>query len=464
MRSTKSFVAMVLCLGVAISYLRAQEAAVAEVPIAELTESNDAAEAAELDPAALELLTKSADAIAKAAGAQVDLKFSLHVKADDQEQSEEQTYTLKRTADGKFSLAPEVVEEGIVIQSDGAETFTYISGQKMYTLAPQASSLVDFVKSPLSQYLHNGLGRVALGLFDPQTTADMVKSATAAEIIGDDKVGDQAATHARYVVNGMTMDMWFAQGDQPVILKLMPDMETAMAERVAAQGIKDFSYDAVYEFANWNMTEPLAKDAFLIEEPEGAELVESFFDQAEEPHPLLGQPAPEFTLVNLDGEETPIAKSLGKEVIVLDFWATWCGPCVMALPVLTEVTGEFAEQGVKFYAVNQQEDADTVKTFLTDKGLTPPVLLDTEGEVGNKYSVEGLPTSVIIGKDGKVQVVHVGFGGNLKKKLSAELTSLVAGEDLAAAAVAEREAAEAKKAEAKAGAKARNEARRAKLG
>jgi thiol-disulfide isomerase/thioredoxin len=452
---------MVLCLGVAISYLRAQEAAVAEAPDEEAAE---VAEAAEIDPAALELLTKSAEFISKAAGAQVDLKFSLHVKADDQEQSEEQTYTLKRTADGKFSLAPEVVEEGIVITSDGAETFTYVAGQKMYTLAPQASSLVDFVKSPLSRFLHNGLGRIALGLFDPQTTADMVQDATAAEIVGDDKIGDQAATHARYVVNGMTIDMWFAQGDQPVVLKLVPDMGSAMAERVAAQGIKDFRYDAAYEFANWNTTEPLAKDAFLIEEPEGAELVESFFDQAEEPHPLLGQPAPEFTLVNLDGEETPIAKSLGKEVIVLDFWATWCGPCVMALPVLIEVTGGFAEQGVKFYAVNQQEDAETVKTFLADKGLTPPVLLDTEGEVGGKYSVEGLPTSIIIGKDGRVQVVHVGFGGNLKKKLTAELTSLVAGEDLAAAAIAEREAAEAKKAAAKAGVKARNEARRAKLG
>jgi peroxiredoxin len=126
---------------------------------------------------------------------------------------------------------------------------------------------------------------------------------------------------------------------------------------------------------------------------------------------LVGKPAPDFTLKGLDGKPVALSRLRGN-VVVLDFWATWCGPCVASLPHLDQLYKDRAEQGLKLYAIDQDESADTVKKFLESKGLTLPVLLDPKSSVGEKYKVEGIPQTVVIGKDGTVKKVMIGFGGD----------------------------------------------------
>ena len=150
----------------------------------------------------------------------------------------------------------------------------------------------------------------------------------------------------------------------------------------------------------------------------------------ERPHPLMGEPAPAFEAEQLDGEAFQLADELGEKVVMLDFWATWCGPCVR-LAQVTAAAKELADQGVVFFAVNIEEDADKVREFLSEHELDAPVLLDADGTVGELYQADAIPQTVLIGKDGRVQVVHVGAGGNLKRKLVEQLTALVAGKDLA---------------------------------
>jgi thiol-disulfide isomerase/thioredoxin len=116
---------------------------------------------------------------------------------------------------------------------------------------------------------------------------------------------------------------------------------------------------------------------------------------------------------------------------MLDFWATWCGPCVAALPEISAAADEMKDKDVVFYTVNLREDPEAVKEFLKEQELDVPVLLDAEGEIGDLYKAEAIPQTVLIGKDGRVQVVHVGFGGDAKKKLIEELTALLEGKELA---------------------------------
>jgi thiol-disulfide isomerase/thioredoxin len=116
---------------------------------------------------------------------------------------------------------------------------------------------------------------------------------------------------------------------------------------------------------------------------------------------------------------------------MLDFWATWCGPCVQAMPQVEEVAKKFKEKGLVFSAVNYGEDAETIKAFLEQAKLDPTVALDEKDEIGPLYKVEGIPQTVLIGKDGTVQVVHVGFGPDLGKMLTKEIEDLLAGKDLA---------------------------------
>ncbi len=153
-------------------------------------------------------------------------------------------------------------------------------------------------------------------------------------------------------------------------------------------------------------------------------------DNEEEVSELQGQPAPPFTLGLFGLGQADLASHKGKEIVVLDFWATWCGPCVMALPILTEVTDAYSNKGVVFYAVNERDDAAAVRDFLRSKKLDVTVAMDSAGKVGQLYGVRGIPQTVIIDKAGVVQAVHIGYSPNLKQRLTGELEALLAGKSL----------------------------------
>jgi len=142
-----------------------------------------------------------------------------------------------------------------------------------------------------------------------------------------------------------------------------------------------------------------------------------------------------------NGRPIDLKKYIGKSVVMLDFWATWCGPCVEAMPEVEEVAKQYASKGLVFYAVNAGEDVGAVKKFLQESKLNPPVAMDEKKEIGPMYAVRGIPQTVLIGKDGKVQVVHVGYNSRLPKLLAKEIDDLLVGKDLATETLSKAEAA-----------------------
>ena len=143
------------------------------------------------------------------------------------------------------------------------------------------------------------------------------------------------------------------------------------------------------------------------------------------PHPLTDQPTPELVLPDIDGNEYDIAADDAK-VIVLDFWATWCPPCVAGLPELQEVYDWAHKEGkpVAIYAVNEGETVDQVKDFWQEKGLTLPVLMDHNSAAAQSYMVNGIPQTVIIA-NGKVQHVHVGIPPGMSERMKGEIEALL---------------------------------------
>lgn len=98
-------------------------------------------------------------------------------------------------------------------------------------------------------------------------------------------------------------------------------------------------------------------------------------------------------------------------VVIVDFWATWCGPCVEALPHLNKLYEEKKAAGLKVLAVSVDDEKEKVAPFVATNRLTMRVLLDNEEQkVAEKYGVQGIPQTVIIGKDGIVKKVFVGTG------------------------------------------------------
>lgn len=143
------------------------------------------------------------------------------------------------------------------------------------------------------------------------------------------------------------------------------------------------------------------------------------------PHPLAGKPAPPFALMGLDDKAHDLGESIGKDVVLLDFWASWCPPCREGLPAIAELDREFAGRGLKTYAVNIMESKGAAAGFMAHSKLSLPVLLDETGHVAELYGVSGIPQTVIIGRDGVAHAVHVGFSSGTAASLRREIESLL---------------------------------------
>jgi thiol-disulfide isomerase/thioredoxin len=115
--------------------------------------------------------------------------------------------------------------------------------------------------------------------------------------------------------------------------------------------------------------------------------------------------AMDFTLEDMNGNKVALSDYKGK-TILLNFWASWCGPCKYEMPFIEQLYKDTKDSDLVIVTVNLQEPKSTVSKFLIDNKYTFPVLLDTKGDVSNQYGVNGIPLSLLINKDFKIISAH----------------------------------------------------------
>ena len=136
-------------------------------------------------------------------------------------------------------------------------------------------------------------------------------------------------------------------------------------------------------------------------------------------HLLLGRPAPDFHLQDLDGKEVRLASFKGK-VVLLDFWATWCGPCLEEMPKLNRLYKKFSDKNVTILGIDVLEDAETVRKFVQKNGYKYPILLATNKDsVIEDYGAHAYPSFVLIDKHGIVADYKSGSRPNSEQELAA---------------------------------------------
>ena len=124
--------------------------------------------------------------------------------------------------------------------------------------------------------------------------------------------------------------------------------------------------------------------------------------------PRVGAEAFDFTLPDLAGDSVTLSDLRGKKVL-LNFWATWCGPCRAEVPLLVRLNETYSHNDLAILAVNMMEDTIRVERFAADYGMSFPILLDSRGGISSSYFVRGIPTTILLDDQGVIRTVHVGM-------------------------------------------------------
>ena len=123
---------------------------------------------------------------------------------------------------------------------------------------------------------------------------------------------------------------------------------------------------------------------------------------------LAGKSAPDFALKSAEGSNLRLSEYRG-EVVLINFWATWCGPCRQEMPLLNDLYQRYERVGFKLLGVNIDDDSRRAQAMAKELGVSFPVLFDENKEVSRLYQVEAMPVTVLVDREGTVRHVHLGY-------------------------------------------------------
>lgn len=315
------------------------------------------------------------------------------------------------------------VTGNILCGSTGDKAFAYLEKQRLYTQgdAPKARAPIDTLPKPLPRLVDLSLAMAIAEL----PSAYLLGSAT------------EISKSPDTIMDGVAYPTLALKDKVGEVTTLLFDPKTSLLHRsqldakalLEARGLKNVeSAVLTVDYAAVTPDADVKREQFAWTPPEGAR------DAASEPAPggemaaanaMEGKDAPDFKLNGLDDKPVSLADLKGS-VTIVDFWATWCPPCRASLPHLAEVYAKFKGSGLKVYAIDCAEDKQTVQGFVDETKLAVPVLLDTDHAVSEKYGADAIPETVVIGKDGKVRKVFVGFSDDTEAQLTAAVKAALA--------------------------------------
>jgi thiol-disulfide isomerase/thioredoxin len=216
---------------------------------------------------------------------------------------------------------------------------------------------------------------------------------------------DKMALPGSMTLSGGTLKMWIDKASKTMLKQTFTGFMQGPAPA------KPMEMNMAMTVTSQKLNEPIPDSVFVFTPPEGAKEIADFGP----PTPglsladLRGQAAADFKLKSLDGKEYSL-QGLRGQVVLLDFWATWCAPCRKDLPMFEKLHQEFKSKGLVLLGLDAGEQKDVVVKFLQESAkLSYPVAL-ASGEMQQSYSVSAFPTVVLIDRQGKIVVYHVGSG------------------------------------------------------
>ncbi|MGD0464856.1 MAG: TlpA disulfide reductase family protein [Tepidisphaeraceae bacterium] len=305
-----------------------------------------------------------------------------------------------RETTGADPASPQSTSDAL-LGNNGTNIYLFFPERNRYQMidAPKGKVNLETLGEDVADILRNQNLALALAL-SGDAESELLQDATSAVRVDDVTIDGQ--TYPAILILHPLFDQTLVIDPQTHLLRRMTADVSKNARMKGAKEIKSalLTADYVYSAA---ATLPAAQ--FAWSPPPGAqEMI-----PADAGSDLEGKPAPPFSLTDMDGHQVT-NQTLKGSVYVLDFWATWCGPCVASLPHVDALYKDFNGKGVKFFAVNEQEDKPTIQKFVSDTKLSIPVLMDSDAKVGAAFDPDGMiPLTAVVGKDGKViKAAHMG--------------------------------------------------------
>lgn len=134
--------------------------------------------------------------------------------------------------------------------------------------------------------------------------------------------------------------------------------------------------------------------------------------------------APDFTLKSKSGKNLRLSEYRGK-VVMINFWASWCGPCRQEMPLLEQLYKRYGKVGFVILGVNVEEDSSKANSMLRDVPVSFPVLYDTTNKVSKMYNVSAMPTTVMVDRNGNMRYLHKGYKPGYEKDYKKQVKQLI---------------------------------------
>ena len=138
----------------------------------------------------------------------------------------------------------------------------------------------------------------------------------------------------------------------------------------------------------------------------------------------LSGPAPDFTLESRDGGSVTLADLKG-DVVMINFWATWCKPCREEMPHLEALHQRYSSLGFTLLGVNVEDDAHGATKFLAETPVSFPILYDKTNEISKLYDVVAMPSTVLVGRDGTMRFIHHGYKPGYENEYQTQIRALL---------------------------------------
>lgn len=371
-----------------------------------------------ISPDAAAVLEKLSKAYADLKSLDLTGKLSGEFDVEGDAKNENAEFTSSFAAPNKFRHE---LKDDSVVGSTGAKLFIHNKARNIYLTsdAPAKKVMSEELPDPFADVLGSQNLSLLLAMSSDPTkelTRPYTKIDKAADVTVDGKTYTALA-----MSNPAGRPSTTVLIDPSTSLLRRATMDVA-SEIAARRGAPVKKAIVTVDYTTSAVNAPAKDEQFAWNPPAGAkDLAEVQQDSGGEASVLEGKPAPAFKLKDLEDKDVALADFKG-QVVVLDFWATWCGPCVEALPHLDKLYQD-KKATVKIFAVNQGEEKEPVAAFMKSKNLTVPVLLDSDSKVGNEYKAQAIPQTVVIGKDGVVKKVFVGSGPNTAEQIKAAVES-----------------------------------------